>query len=90
MAQTPAFSVTLNPAWTGLSPDQIIITLNDFSEVRHIYAVSAAGGITSDLQFSKLEKGQLSCDISKLPSGVWFLKIQGDQPSVTLKLAIAK
>jgi hypothetical protein len=81
--------------------DKILISPNPVSDLVQIYApnfksiktiqlASISGLLLKNLRFDYTEPGKWTCDVSELPSGLWFIRLVGDQPSVTLKLAVAR
>ncbi len=79
------YQIIPNPA-----RDNINVVLNDFNTVSSITAVGANGALVANLNPLSFENGLLNCDVSNLPSGLWFLNIKGPEKTVVLKLAIGR
>jgi Metallo-peptidase family M12 len=70
-----------NPAF-----DRIQISLESSSINPEVLAINTNGQIVSRLPVIAFEKGILTCDVSSLPSGLWFVEVEGN----AFKLAIAR
>jgi hypothetical protein len=70
--------------------DRIRVLLEGFSELRSVRAVSTNGTAVRALRVLGYEDGVLTCDVSTLPTGLWFMDIQGKETRQILKLAIAR
>jgi hypothetical protein len=70
--------------------DRIQVVLDGFLTVQDAVAVSANGSIITHLDSFVFENGEFKCDVSGLPSGLWFLEIKGQERNIVLKLAILR
>jgi Metallo-peptidase family M12 len=70
-----------NPAF-----DRIQINLESSSSNPEVLAINPNGQIVSRLPVIAFEKGILTCDVSSLPSGFWFVEVEGK----AFKMAIAR
>lgn len=70
--------------------DRINVALEGFSAVRSVVAASTNGTAVNALPVLNYEQGVLTCDVSGLPTGLWFIDIRGPEKKLVLKLAVVR
>lgn len=80
-----ANQITPNPA-----NDQIRVLLDGIGYIKSISAVNSAGTAQQITRFSRSSQGEVTCNVSDLHPGLWFLQVQGSEKSRTLKFAIVR
>lgn len=70
--------------------DQIRVLLADTGEIKNISVINAAGTTHQITQYSILNQGEITCSISTLQTGLWFLRVHGSEKSLTLKFTIVR
>jgi hypothetical protein len=69
---------------------QARIRLEDNYEVRNIIASNTSGSQRHNLKFSRIESGELLCDVSELIPGFWLLSMEGGPNKTVLKLTVIR
>jgi Secretion system C-terminal sorting domain/Metallo-peptidase family M12B Reprolysin-like len=70
--------------------NSIEVLLEHITEVNNVMAINSQGELAQDLKILDFSNGKLQCDVSGLPSGIWFLNINGSEKNVVLKFVIAR
>ncbi len=70
--------------------DRIAVKLEGFSSVSKVVAVSTNGTAAHNLPMVGYDGEVLTCDVSDLPTGLWFVDIKGPEKRKVLKLAIVR
>lgn len=68
--------------------DRFSVSLEDFPVVASVRAISTNGTAVHTLPMLGYDKGLLTCNVSSLPAGLWFVEILGPDQRKVLKLAI--
>ncbi|MCC7466338.1 MAG: zinc-dependent metalloprotease, partial [Saprospiraceae bacterium] len=74
-----------NPAQSKFS-----LRLEDFQKIGSVKAWSVNGTLVHTLPVLGFEQGTLTCDISKLTNGFWFIEVQEGDKREVLKLTVLR
>jgi hypothetical protein len=85
-----ALSVEPNQIFPNPAQDRIRVSLEGFPVVGSVRAASTNGTAVYTLPVLGFEEGILTCDVNALPTGLWFIVIQGTDKRQVLKLAIVR
>jgi hypothetical protein len=80
----------LNQVIPNPANDQIRVQLSEIGYVKNISIVNAAGAEQHIAQWSKSDQGEITCNVSDLRAGLWFLRVQGSEKNLTLKFTIVR
>lgn len=70
--------------------DRIAVKLEGFSSVSKVVATSTNGTATNNLPVVGYNGEVLTCDVSGLPTGIWFVNIISSEKRKVFKLAIVR
>ncbi len=76
--------------WTGFGWFQSILKVLLAKSEVGMMEFNTQGVITPSLIPVSFENGELTCDVSQLATGLWFLNLKGLEKNVVLKLAIVR
>ncbi|MBN8678450.1 MAG: zinc-dependent metalloprotease [Chitinophagales bacterium] len=80
--------VEQNKVFPNPAQDKFSIRLEDFLMIGSVKARSANGTLVYTLPILGFEQGTVTCDVSNLPNGVWFIEVQEGDKRAVLKLTI--
>jgi hypothetical protein len=70
--------------------DQIRVLLDNIGYVKNVSIVNSAGAKQQTPQWSISDQGEVTCNVSTLQTGLWFLRVQGSEKNLTLKFTIVR
>ncbi len=79
-----------NRIFPNPAQDRFSVLLEGFPTVVGARAISTNGSVVHTLPVLGYDKEMLTCDVSRLPTGFWFVEIRGTDKRQVLKLAIAR